>query len=65
MVDFPYCRCHRCCVTVNQIHFHRLYYTVTLLPIDDTYITFKIITAIIHHCVSFFAPGLGMPLWCL
>jgi len=37
MVDLPYRRCHRCSVTRNQIHSHRLYNTVTLLSTDHTH----------------------------
>jgi hypothetical protein len=36
MIDFPYRRCHRCSVTDNQIHCHRLYYTNTLLSTVHT-----------------------------
>jgi len=37
MVDFSYHCCHRCSVMDNQIHYHRFYYTVILLPTDHTY----------------------------
>ena len=38
MADFP-CRCHRGSVTDNQIHSHRLYYTVPLSSTDHTFFT--------------------------
>ena len=37
MVDFSYHCCHRCFVMDNQIHYHRLYYTVILLPTYHAY----------------------------
>jgi len=37
MVDFSYQCCHRYSVIDNRIHYHRLYYTVILLPTDHTY----------------------------
>ena len=48
MIDFPHRRCHRCSVTDNQIHCHRLYYTHTLLPTVDTYCYCNIIDIFIY-----------------